>query len=496
MKRAKNLYEVASRKASGLIASELQLFPFDKKLHEENRLRLLSAVKKPQQHIPKSSKILFKGGVSMERNDTDHEEIFRQESNFCWLFGVKEPNFFGLLDVDSEASFLFIPRLSSDYAIWMGPIRSCKSFQEEYGVTNVYYVDEMVDFLKEGAAKIYTIKGMNTDSKRMSESVTFEGSDGFVLDESSVIFDIICNLRAHKTDKEIALMRHVNQISSAAHLYVMKNAKVGMKEFQLESLFQHFCYFLGGCRHTSYTSICGCGPNSAILHYGHAAQPNDKTIEDGEFCLLDMGSEWHCYGADITCTFPINGKFTKQQRIVYEIVLECQKQVMQSLKPGVNYLDMQKLCFEIILQGLTKEAKLLKGDLREMMEHNLGAVFMPHGLGHLLGIDTHDVGGKLNAIESPLLRLDGYNRLRFTRSLEERMIITVEPGCYFIDHLLQKALSDENKKRFFDLEVLEQYRRLGGVRLEDDVLITSTGCENLTDCLRSVEEIEKFMQNV
>lgn len=151
-----------------------------------------------------------------------------------------------------------------------------------------------------------------------------------------------------------------------------------MYEFQLEALFLHHAYSVGGCRNSSYTCICGTGPSGAALHYGHAGAPNDRLIKDGDICLLDMGAEYHCYGSDITCSYPANGKFTVKQRQIYEAVLDAQKAVFAELRPGVAWTDMHILAEKVILNAL-REAGYLRGNVEEMLESRLGAVFMPHG---------------------------------------------------------------------------------------------------------------------
>jgi Xaa-Pro dipeptidase len=283
-------------------------------------------------------------------------------------------------------------------------------------------------------------------------------------------------------------------LSSKAHNQVMREVKPGMKEYQLESVFLHFAYFCGGCRHTSYTSICGCGPSGSTLHYGHAAAPNDRLLRDGDMCLMDMGAEGRFYGSDVTCSYPANGKFTEDQKIVFEAVLAAQWAVMTAMKPGIYYVDMQELSYRVILQHLTNNAKILKGEVEEMMKCNLGAIFMPHGLGHMLGIDTHDVAGKPEF--SKTLKKDsreGYAKIRLLRPLEEGMYVTVEPGCYFIDFLLDRALNDPVQSKFINKNRLAKFRGFGGVRLEDDVVITATGIENYTRCPRTVHDIEHWM---
>ncbi|KAH7285495.1 hypothetical protein KP509_33G031100 [Ceratopteris richardii] len=270
----------------------------------------------------------------------------------------------------------------------------------------------------------------------------------------------------------------------------MRAARPGLKEYQLESLFLHHTQTHGGCRYASYTCICATGKNSSTLHYGHAAAPNDRTVEDGDMALLDMGAEYHFYDSDITCSFPINGTFSRDQRLVYQGVLDAQKAVMAAIKPGVSWIDMHKLAESRILHALVK-AKILKGSIEVMLEKRLGAIFMPHGLGHFLGLDTHDPGGYLKGAQRP--KEPGLNSLRTSRILEEGMVITVEPGCYFIDILIDQALKDPGIASFIVHEEIERFRGFGGIRLEDDVVITADGCENLTKCPREIRDVEAVM---
>ena len=167
-----------------------------------------------------------------------------------------------------------------------------------------------------------------------------------------------------------------------------------MREFQLEAMFQFWTYSKFGCRKQAYTSICGCGPRSAVLHYGHAGAPNDEQVPSQGMCLLDMGAEYHTYCSDITCSFPASGKFTEQQQFVWETVAEAQSRIMAAMKPGVSWVDMHTLAYRVIVERFTARG-VLHGSIEEMLspEINIGSYFMPHGLGHFIGLDTHDVGG-------------------------------------------------------------------------------------------------------
>ncbi|KAF5788555.1 putative xaa-Pro dipeptidase [Helianthus annuus] len=466
------------------------------KLHAENREKLLKHLR---EYLNSSSRplkgfVLLQGGEEQTRYCTDHEDLFRQESYFAYLFGVREPGFYGAIDVDSGKSILFAPRLPAEYAVWMGEIKPLSYFEETYMVSKAYYTDEITQVLNnqyQGSGKplLFLLHGLNTDSQNFSKPAEFEGIEKFETD-LKILHPILAECRVLKSKLELAVIQYANDISSEAHVEVMRKIKPGMKEYQLESIFLHHTYFYGSCRHCSYTCICATGNNSSVLHYGHAAAPNDRTFQDGDMALLDMGAEFCFYGSDITCSYPVNGKFTSNQRLIYNAVLDAHDAVISSMKPGVNWVDMHKLAEKIVLQAL-KKGSLLVGDVDEMMVERLGSVFMPHGLGHLMGLDTHDVGGYLQGAERP--EEPGLSSLRTSRDLLEGMVITVEPGCYFIDALLLPAMESAKTSKFFNGEAIAKFRGFGGVRIESDLYVTADGCLNMTKVPRKIEDIEAVM---
>ncbi|KAM4638294.1 xaa-Pro dipeptidase isoform 1-T1 [Amazona ochrocephala] len=454
-----------------------------------NRRRLCDRLRL-NKDVEKSSIVLLQGGEETQRYCTDTGIVFRQESYFHWTFGVTEAGCFGAVDVDTGRSMLFIPQLPESYAVWMGKIHPPEFFKKKYAVDEVHYVNEISSVLaSKNPSVLLTLRGINTDSGNVTKEASFEGISQFNVN-NKILHPEIAECRVIKTDMELEVLRYTNKISSEAHKEVMKAVKAGMKEYEMESLFQHYCYARGGMRHTSYTCICGSGENSSVLHYGHAGAPNDKTIEDGDLCLFDMGGEYYCYGSDITCTFPANGKFTPDQRAIYEAVLKSSRAVMKAVKPGVAWPDMHRLADRVHLEELTKIG-ILKGNVDDMVKVHLGAIFMPHGLGHLLGIDVHDVGGYPEGVER--IDLPGLRSLRTARSLEQGMVLTIEPGIYFIDHLLDQALRDPAQSCYINNDVLQRFRGFGGVRIEDDIAVTASGMELLTCVPRTVEEIEAFM---
>ncbi|XP_033166606.1 xaa-Pro dipeptidase [Drosophila mauritiana] len=439
--------------------------------------------------------VLLEGGKDQSLYNTDVDYVFRQESYFQYLFGVKEPGCYGILTIDvktgAQKSVLFVPRFPDEYGTWMGELLGLQEFKAMYEVDEVFYVDEMSVYLEGASAKlILTLSGTNSDSGLTLQPPDFAGKEKYVTD-CDLLYPILSECRVIKSPEEIEVLRYVAKVSSDAHIKVMRFMRPGRMEFEGESLFLHHAYSVGGCRHASYTCICGSGTNSSILHYGHAGAPNSKPVQDGDLCLFDMGANYCGYAADITCTFPANGKFTDDQKFIYNAVLDARNAVTESARDGVSWVDMHKLAGRVLLQRL-KEGGMLKGDVEEMLEAGVSGVFQPHGLGHLIGLDVHDVGGYLP--KEPKRPSEPWlSKLRFARILRAGMYVTIEPGCYFINWLMDRALADPNIAKFINAEMFNRFRNFGGVRIEDDVLITKTGVENFAIVPRTVEDIEATM---
>ncbi|XP_044750162.1 xaa-Pro dipeptidase [Coccinella septempunctata] len=460
------------------------------KLFETNRRRLVERLK--SKNIGEGSIVLLQGGNDVPVHDTDTTYLFRQESYFMWAFGITDPGCYGAIEVDSGNAHIFIPKFPADYGIWMGRILERQEWGQKYAIENVHYVEDIKKVMSELKPNmILTLKGMNTDSGLCSKEANFKGIETFNVN-NTLLFNEIADLRVFKTDLEIEVLKYVIEVSSAAHRKVMRCVEAGKSEYQCESEFLHYCYQIGGCRHVSYTCICGTGPNASILHYGHAGAPNDRKIKEGDMCLFDMGANYFGYASDITCSYPVNGKFSEDQKMIYNAVLRANLAVLSSAKPGVSWADLHVLAITTLLEDL-KKGGILVGDVQEMLKAGVGAIFQPHGLGHLMGLDVHDVGGYLPNNPPRPKHVPGVDKLRTARILEERMVLTIEPGCYFIDHLLDQALKDSNLSKYFVAEAVSKFRNFGGVRIEDDVLITKDGAINLTKVPRTVEEIERWM---
>jgi len=462
-----------------------------------NRKRLVEALRK-EKDVPQGSVVLLQGGGDQgvcEGDSSDVGPVFRQESYFHWTFGVLEPDFYGAVDVATGRSILYQPRLPESYAIIMGHIPSAEEIVERYRVDEVRYVDEMPDHLRSVLGStvptLLLLEGPNTDSGKMTRPAAFDGMSEFTTNRG-LLHPIIAELRVVKTDMELEALRYANKISSAAHMHVMRTVKPGMREYQAESAFLHHTYFYGGARHVCYTCIAAGGSSGAVLHYGHAGAPNNRMIRDGDMVLFDFGAEYYCFCSDITCSWPVNGKFTDKQKIVYNAVLRANRAVFSALKPGVSWRDMHLLANRVVLEDLAA-AGILTGSVDEMMSVNLGGrVFQPHGLGHFIGCDVHDVGGYLEGHPERDSR-DGLRSLRTARQIEANMVLTIEPGCYFIDFLIDRALQDPELSRFIVADRINEYRGTGGVRIEDDVIVHEDGAELMSIVPRTVEEIEAWM---
>lgn len=356
-----------------------------------NRKKLCAELR---EKVPAHSLVHFKGGQATTRYDSDHEPLFRQESYFLYLTGVKEPDVSVVIDVDSCQTTLFIPKLPQEYATIMGHIQTPDEWKQHYQVDNVEYVDDIESFMLDklsvedsatitngNTPKLLLMKGINSDSGNMYEppTITLEKLQSHI--DTTTLFNILAECRVIKSPAELSILQYITEITSFAHTYVMRNTAPGKYEYQSESLFKHYLYYNYGCRNVGYTSICACGPNAAVLHYGHAGEPNSRLIGEGDMLLYDMGGELTYgggYGSDVTCSFPASGKFTKRQAGIFEGVLNAQRAVYSMLKPGVSWVDCHKAAEAAILTQLVDIGivELHEKTIEELVEMRLGAVFM------------------------------------------------------------------------------------------------------------------------
>ncbi|KAI0110436.1 peptidase M24, structural domain-containing protein [Nemania sp. FL0031] len=430
--------------------------------------------------VPDATGVLFLEGRSDHLlEDSDEPVPFRQRRPFMYLTGVDIPDCAFIYDMETAQSTLFIPPVDPESVIWTGLPLSIEEALAKYDVDNVLPTTELNPMLaKLGAANAKST--VFAIPERFSNDATFLQFDNKDL---SVLAEAIDECRVVKDDYEIALIKKANQISSAAHRAVLENVRKVKNEYELEGVFIGNC-MRQGAKKQAYPSIVASGRAAATLHYVH----NDKEVTGKDLLLIDAGAEWSTYAADITRTFPISGRFTEQSRAIYEIVLQMQNDCIAMLKEGVWWDDVHVRAHEIAIDGLLSLG-ILKGNRKEILEARTSTAFLPHGLGHYLGMDTHDTGGHPNyADPDPLFRY-----LRVRRNLPAGSVITVEPGIYFCEFIIKPFLTDPKHSKYIDENVLNNYWDVGGVRIEDNIVITKDGSINLTEAVKDPDEMEKII---
>lgn len=441
------------------------------KLHRE---KLFSLFEEDQEGV-----IYLRGGEIMYRYGTDYEFPFRQESNFWYLTDVNEPDYHMVMDLKSKTYHLFAPKRDSAYAVWHGRIKPNEEIEEEYQPDKLHRDNDLLTVLNDlNPSVIYCL---NEEQAEFLEDL----NRNFNVETESLT-DTITYCRCIKTEEELDKMRVAAKVNNEAHLAAMKALKPGMHEYEMKAVFD-FHQQKNGLLQDAYSGIHAGGKNSAILHYTE----NSKEIKDGDLYLIDAGYEYKGYASDVSRTYPANGKFTGDQAAIYQTTLTALNKTIEAVKAGVKMEDLHLAAARIILQGL-KDHGLVKGSIDELMEKDIFALFFPHGLGHFLGLDTHDVGGYPKGVER--IERPGIQFLRVRRELQPGMVITIEPGIYFIPALLKPALKDPEKSQYLNAEKLEKLFDFGGIRIEDNLIITEDGYENLTDVPKEIKDIEKVMQ--
>ena len=415
---------------------------------------------------PGSVAILPGAQEATRSNDTHFR--FRQNSDFYYLTGFDEPEALAVLAPAHPAHpyTLFVRPRDPEREIWDGRRAGVEGAREQYGADAAYpsaELSEKLGDLLNGARLLYYRLGVEEELDRLvlrqlerlrSGARRGTSAPDTITDPSTLLHE----MRLVKSEEELELMQQAADISAEAHREAMKHARPGMKEYEIEALVE-YVFRRNGASAPAYTTIVGSGPNATILHY----IDNDATLLEGELLLIDAGAEFGGYAADITRTFPINGRFTAPQRELYSLVLKAQEACIEMVRPGATLEELHGRSVELLTEGMLSLG-LLAGDAAKLIEDGAYKRFYMHRLGHYLGMDVHDVG---------LSHVNGK-----PRPVAAGMVMTVEPGIYI-------AADAE--------DVPEKYRGLG-VRIEDDVLVTATGGRVLTaDAPKQVEEIEQLM---
>ncbi|EPC7252554.1 Xaa-Pro aminopeptidase [Cronobacter sakazakii] len=414
---------------------------------------------------PASAALIFAAPEATRSADSEYP--YRQNSDFWYFTGFNEPEAVLVLIKSDEThshSVIFNRLRDKTAEIWFGRRLGQEAAPAKLGVDRALAfneIDEQLYQLLNGLDVVYHAQG----EYAYADTIVFAALDKLRrgarqnLSAPVTLTDWrpwVHEMRLFKSPEELAVMRRAGEISALAHTRAMQKCRPGMYEYQLEGEILHE-FTRHGARFPSYNTIVGGGENGCILHYTE----NESQLRDGDLVLIDAGCEYKGYAGDITRTFPVNGKFTPAQRAVYDIVLESLETALRLFRPGTSIQDVTGDVVRVMVKGLIGLG-ILKGDVEQLVAENAHRPYFMHGLSHWLGLDVHDVG------------FYGPDR---SRILAPGMVITVEPGLYIAP----------------DADVPEEYRGIG-IRIEDDIVITETGNENLTaSVVKSADDIEALM---
>ncbi len=417
----------------------------------------------------------------------------RQDSTFLYYFGQHRDGLVGVIDIDNNEEWLLGDDIDVEDIVWMGYTPSVSDLAAEVGVTKTAPLSSLTSHLSPLTSKrvhflppyrhdtmiqIMDLLGIHPSQQRAASSID--------------LIKAVVKMRSTKSAEEIAIIDAACDVGYVMHTTAQMLIKPGVTE-----------RFVGGqvdgiarslAQGVSFATIFS--QHGEIMH----GNPSDAKLEAGRLALCDAGCELNDYCSDNTRTMPVNGKFTQKQLEIYSIVEACHDYVLEVAKPGVRYMDVHFAVCRLMTERL-KELGLMKGDVDEAVRAGAHAMFLPHGLGHMMGMDVHDMEG-LGQIyvgfddeTRPNLEQFGTNCLRMGRKLEPGFVVTDEPGIYFIPHLIDLWKKEGHCKEFLNFDMLEQYKDFGGIRLEDDLLITADGCRFLGT--RRIpyhpQELEDFM---
>jgi len=434
-----------------------------------------------------NGQVLLLGNNEAPMNYTDNTFRFRQDSSFLYFFGINLPGLSALIDIDKDEETIFGNEYTMNDIIWIGRQKTLQSLAEAVGINSTKSPSELKNALNVNTLKY--LPPYRSDSKLLlSELLTVSPSN---LKPSVELIKAVIAQRELKSEEEIQEMTIAVNITREMHLAAIKAVKPNKMEYEvvakiMETMHHHHAEL-------SYPVIFSVHGQTLHNHYH-----GNKMIE-GQIAINDSGCENEMmYAGDITRTIPVSGKFSSKQKEIYDTVLEMEEKAIASLKSGLAYKEVHISANRILLNNL-KSIGLVNGDIDEMLNQGVGGLFMPHGLGHQIGLDVHDmedlgenfVGYAEGQERSTQL---GLKSLRMAKKLEIGHVITVEPGCYFIPELIQKYKSEGIFAEFVNYAKLEEYYNFGGIRLEDNVMITKNGYQVLGNPIpKTVEELEMIM---
>jgi len=459
---------------------------FKKEVYVERRNRLKKEIK--------SGIALFLGNVDAAFNYPANQYHFRQDSHFLYFFGLQNPGFAGVIDFDNDKDYIFGNDFDIDDIIWMGVQPKLADLAAKAGVENTAPYDELAKIVAkakyEGKKVHYLPPYRGETTIEISNLLGIANAD--VKPGASVeLIKAVVKLKEIKDEYEIAEIEKAVETAYEMHTTSMKMAMPGTVEQEIAGTIEGISLAKGGP--VSFPIILS--QDGQTLHNHN----HDNVLELGKMMVTDGGAETHeCYASDITRTVPVGGKFNERQAEIYQIVLDANMAAIEAIKPGVKYRDIHFLAAKVIIEGL-KKAGIMKGNVDEALKAEAHTLFMPHGLGHQMGMDVHDMEGlgeDYVGYDENTKRATTFGTayLRLGKELKTGMVLTVEPGIYFIPDLIDQFKAEGKFTDFVNYDKVETYKDFGGIRIEDDVLVTETGYRVLGKPIpKTIEEVEATM---
>ena len=458
---------------------------FESKIYSERRLRLRKKIR--------SGIVLILGNNESPMNYPQNTYHFRQDSNFLYFFGLDLPGLVGVIDIEDGKDCIYGNNVDIDDIIWMGPQPTINDLAAKAGVLCTHPLKDLSSTLQRAVKQGRKIHF--TSPYRAENILTLEqllGIHPSMVQKyaSAELVNAIVTIRSIKEACEIAEIDSACDIGYKMHTTAMMMAKAGETERNIAGTLEGIALRLGSS--TSFPIILS--QNGETLHN----HDHSQVLKEGRLLLCDAGAETVShYASDFTRTIPVGGKFSQRQKDIYNIVLAANNKAIEIAKPGIPYIQVHLESAKVIAAGL-KELGLMKGDVNDAVANGAHALFFPHGLGHMMGMDVHDMedlGENNVGYDDEISRSDQFGTayVRLGRRLQEGFVITVEPGIYFIPALLEKWKGEMINSAYINFDKVAEYIGFGGVRLEDDLLITSKGCRLLGSkrIPITVEEVEK-----
>jgi Xaa-Pro aminopeptidase len=438
---------------------------------------------------------LFLGNGESPMNYSDNTYHYRQDSSFLYFFGLNFPGLIGVVDFDSGEDFIFGDDVDIADIIWMGPQVALQENAAKSGIKNTAPFKRIFDLVKKAQSEgrsIHFLPPYRGENKLLLERLLGISALTINTHASLEFIKAVISIREIKEAQEVEEIKKACATGYNMHVTAMKMAQTGTWEQKIAGTIEGVALAGGGM--PSFPIILS--QNGETLHN----HDHSQVLKEGKLMLCDAGAEslLH-YASDFTRTTPVGGKFTQKQREIYEVVLAANNTATSLTKPGVSYLSVHLAAAEVMASGL-KDLGLMKGDVKEAVAAGAHAMFFPHGLGHMMGLDVHDMedlGQIYVGYDDEIQPVNQFGTayLRLGKRLKPGFVITNEPGCYFIPALIDNWQSQGINKDFINFDKVNEYRDFGGIRLEDDILVTETGSEIIGERVPiDPDEVEEIVQ--